>query len=153
MFSSLVNFLLLLMTGFTWWQPLFPCQEHLPDEVLALQVGTHFLLLVAISLLDIINSNNNWGLGLWCLDTSIFIKTRSLEGLPTKAKEDPSPHEMRLSPVGHQPSISWSRGKLLLLFLLLLLLLFIFFSLLSSPIQCLFDIFYFYSNIFKIYFW
>ena len=84
--------------------------------------------------------------------TSIFIKTWSLEGLPTKAKEDPSSHEMRLSPVGHQPSISWSRGKLLLLFLLLLLLLFIFFSLLSSPIQCLFDIFYFYSNIFKIFF-
>ena len=86
--------------------------------------------------------------------TSIFIKTWSLEGLPTKAKEDPSPHEMRLSPVGHQPSISWSQGNLLLLLflLLLLLLLFIFFSLLSSPIQCLFDIFYFCSNIFKNFF-
>ena len=49
-------------------------------------------------------------MGLRCLYTSIFIKTPSLEGLPTKAKEDPSPHEMRLSPVGHQPSIFWSRG-------------------------------------------
>ena len=40
-----------------------------------------------------------------------FIETPSLERLPTKAKEDPSPHEMRLSPAGHQPSISWSRGN------------------------------------------
>ena len=46
-----------------------------------------------------------------CLHTSIFIETPSLEGLPTKAKEDPSPHEMRLSPAGHKPSISWSRGN------------------------------------------
>ena len=30
--------------------------------------------------------------------------------MPTKAKEDPSPHEMRLSPARHQPSISCSRG-------------------------------------------
>ena len=42
-----------------------------------------------------------------CLHTSIFIETPSLEGLPTKAKGDPSPHETRLSPAGHQPSISW----------------------------------------------
>ena len=62
-----------------------------------------------------------------CLYTSIFIEIPSLKGLPTKAKEDPSPHEMRLSPAGHQPNISWSRGRtrilLLSLFLLLLLLL------------------------------
>ena len=38
------------------------------------------------------------------------METPSLEGLPTKAKEDPSSHEMRLSPAGHQPSTSWSRG-------------------------------------------
>ena len=38
-------------------------------------------------------------MGLRCLHTGIFIKAPSLEGLPTKAKEDPSPHEMRLSPV------------------------------------------------------
>ena len=41
---------------------------------------------------------------------ALRVKTPSLEGLPIKAKEDPSPHEMRLSPAGHQPSISWSRG-------------------------------------------
>ena len=41
-----------------------------------------------------------------------------------KAKEDASPHEMRLSSTGHQPSISsWSRGLFLLLLLSLLLLL------------------------------
>ena len=49
-------------------------------------------------------------MGLRCLHTSIFIETPSPEGLPTKTKEDPSPHEMRLSPGGHQPSISWSLG-------------------------------------------
>ena len=49
-------------------------------------------------------------MGLRCLHTSIFIETPSLEGLPTKANEDPSPYEMRLSPAGHQSSISWSRG-------------------------------------------
>ena len=43
--------------------------------------------------------------------------------MPTKAKEGPSPHEMRLSPAGHQPSISWSRALLLVLLLLSLLLL------------------------------
>ena len=39
----------------------------------------------------------------------IFIVTPSLEGWPTKAKEAPSPHEVRLTPAGHQPSIlmSW----------------------------------------------
>ena len=52
-----------------------------------------------------------------------FYQDTTLEGLPTKTKEDPSPHEMRLSPAGHQPSIFWSRGKLLLFSLLLLLLL------------------------------
>ena len=35
--------------------------------------------------------------------------TPSLEVLPTKAKEDPSPSEIRLSPFGHQPSIFYSR--------------------------------------------
>ena len=63
-------------------------------------------------------------MGLRCLHTSIFIETPSLEGLPTKAKEDPSPHEIRLSPAEHQPSISWSRGIIIIIILLLLLLLF-----------------------------
>ena len=39
------------------------------------------------------------------------METPSLEGLPTNTKEDPSPCEMRLSPTGHQPSISWSQGN------------------------------------------
>ena len=39
--------------------------------------------------------------------------------MSTKAKEDPSPLEKRLSPTRHQPSISWSWGLLLLLLLLL----------------------------------
>ena len=42
-------------------------------------------------------------MGLRCLHTSIFTETPSLEGLPTKAKEDPSPHETRLSPVFPDP--------------------------------------------------
>ena len=58
-----------------------------------------------------------------CIHTSIFIKTPSLEGLPSKAKEDFSPHEMGLSPAGHQASIFWSWGLLLLLLLSSLLLL------------------------------
>ena len=41
------------------------------------------------------------------------METPFLEGLPTKAKEDPSHHEMKLSPAGHQPSISWPWGLLL----------------------------------------
>ena len=52
-------------------------------------------------------------MGLRCLRASIFIETLSLEGLPTKAKEDPSPHKMRLFPAGHQPSISWSWGTII----------------------------------------
>ena len=67
------------------------------------------------------------GLGLRrCPHTSIFIKTPSLEGLPTKAKEeDPSPHEMRLSPwTSTQYSVFPGLGDQLLLLLLLLLLLF-----------------------------
>ena len=44
------------------------------------------------------NSLVNERLGLKCFRTSIFIETSSLEGLPTKAKKDPSPHEIRPSP-------------------------------------------------------
>ena len=43
------------------------------------------------------------GLGLKCLYTSICMETPSLEVLQTKAKEDPSPHEMRLSPTDINP--------------------------------------------------
>ena len=57
-------------------------------------------------------------MGLRCLHTSIFIETPSLEGFPTKAKEDPSPHEMRLSPAGYQPSISWSSIMFIISFII-----------------------------------
>ena len=63
------------------------------------------------------------------LHISIVIEAPSLEVLTTKAKENPSPHEMKLSPAGHQPSISWSRGNcfydyyyyLLLLFMIIII--------------------------------
>ena len=45
------------------------------------------------------------GMDLKHLHTSIFIETLSLEGLPTRAKEDPSPHDIRLSPAGYHSSI------------------------------------------------
>ena len=63
---------------------------------------------VSLYLITRHNALSNIGLGLKCLQPSIFIKTSSAEGLPTKAKEDPSPHEMRLSSAGHQPNISRS---------------------------------------------
>ena len=63
--------------------------------------------------------------GLRCLHPSIFIETPSLEGLPTKAKEDPSPHEMRLSPAGHQPSISWSRGNIIVIIIIVIIIIII----------------------------
>ena len=59
--------------------------------------------------------------GLRCLHPSIFIETPSLEGFPTKAKEDPSPHEMSLSPAGHQPSISWSRGNIIVIIIIVII--------------------------------
>ena len=37
--------------------------------------------------------------------------TPSLEGWPAKAKEGPSPHEVRLGPTGHQPIILMPRGN------------------------------------------
>ena len=42
-------------------------------------------------------------MGVRCLHTSIFIETPSLEGLSTKAKEDPSPHEMSYTPLDINP--------------------------------------------------
>ena len=59
------------------------------------------------------------------LSPSIFIETPSLEGLPTKAKEDPSPHEMRLSPAGHQPSISWSQGIIIIIVVIVIIIIII----------------------------
>ena len=102
LFSWLVYFLHLLITGFVWWQPVFPCWEHLLDKGPCSASRDPFMSLVSISLLD--NSliiTEGWVLR--CLHTSSFIKTPSLEGLPTKAKGEPSPHEMRLSPLDINP--------------------------------------------------
>ena len=74
-------------------------------------------------------------MSLRCLHTSIVIEAPSLEVLTTKAKENPSPYEMKLSPAGHQPSISWSRGNcfyhyyyyLLLLFMIIIIIIIILF--------------------------
>ena len=66
------------------------------------------IYIVSFYLFNRHNSLINWGVGLKCLHTSIFTETPSLERLPTKAKEDPLPREIRVSPAGRQPSISWS---------------------------------------------
>ena len=60
-------------------------------------------------------------MGLRCLHTSIFIEAPSPEGLPTKAKEDPSPHEMRLFPTECQPSIFWSRGIYIIIIIIIII--------------------------------
>ena len=54
-------------------------------------------------------------LGLRCLHTNTFMETLSLEGLPTKAKEDPSPQWDETIPTGHPPSISWYRGAIIII--------------------------------------
>ena len=41
--------------------------------------------------------------------------TPSLEGWPTKAKEAPSPHEVRMSPLDTDPVFQSLRGKLAIL--------------------------------------
>ena len=53
------------------------------------------------------------------------METPSLEELPTKAKEDPSPHELRLSPTGHQPSISLSRGMMMMMMMMMMIIIII----------------------------
>ena len=60
-------------------------------------------------------------MGLRCLHTSIFIETPSPGGLPLKAKKGLSPHEMRLSPAGHQPSISWSRVFIIIIIIIVVI--------------------------------
>ena len=66
-------------------------------------------------------------MSLRCLHHSIFIETPSLEGLPSKTKVDPSPHEMRLSPAEHQPSISWSRGIFIIIVIVVIIIIIIIF--------------------------
>ena len=68
-----------------------------------------------------------------CLHTSIFIKTPSLEGLQTKAREDPSPHEMRLCSA-RQTYFLVSRNLLLLLFIIIIIIIIIIISLCFSKI-------------------
>ena len=41
----------------------------------------------------------------------IYIVTPSLEGLPTKAKEAPSPHEVRLTPLDTNPVFQSLGGR------------------------------------------
>ena len=49
------------------------------------------------------------------------METPSLEGLPIKAKEDPSPHEMRVFSTRHQPSISWSQRKVVIIVIIIII--------------------------------
>ena len=64
-------------------------------------------------------------MGLRCLHTIIFIKATSLEGLPTKAKEDASPNKTRLSPAGHQPHIPWSWGFIIIIITIIIIIIII----------------------------
>ena len=64
-------------------------------------------------------------MGLRCLHTSTFFDRPSLEGLPVKAKEDPSPHKMRLSPAGHQPNISLSLGIIIIIIVIIIIIIII----------------------------
>ena len=50
----------------------------------------------------------------------IFILTPSLEGWPTKAKEAPSPHEVRLAPLDTNPVFQSLGGELKLELMLLI---------------------------------
>ena len=59
-------------------------------------------------------------MGLRCLHTSIFIETPSLEGLPTKTKDDPTPHEMRLSPAGQSPVFP-SLGEIIIIIIIIII--------------------------------
>ena len=56
LFFQLVHFLLLLMTEYARWRPMFPCQEHLSDEGPCSSSRNPSKSLVCISLLDIIHS-------------------------------------------------------------------------------------------------
>ena len=74
------------------------------------------------------------------------METPSLERLPAKAKEDTSPHEIRLSPAGHQPSIFWSHAVVVIVLLILVLLLISFllfqllFEFLSRAAYCSYEV-------------
>ena len=65
------------------------------------------------------------GFCLRCLHTSNFLEAPYLEGLPTKAKDDSSPHETRLSPAGHQLIISWSQGIIVVVVVIIIIIIII----------------------------
>ena len=92
------------MTGFAWWWPMFSLLR-IPAQWGCLLCESGTIYVVSFYLLSKYNSLINLGVGLKCLHTSVFIKTTSLEVLPTKAKEDLSPHEIRLFSTGHQSRI------------------------------------------------
>ena len=102
---------------------MFPSREHLSDEGPCSTSWDPFMSLVSISLLDIIHSN--WGFGLRCLHISIFIETPSLEGLLTKAKEDSSPHEMRLSPLDINPIFPALGETIIIIFIIIIIIIII----------------------------
>ena len=93
LFSWQDHFLWSLMTRFTWWWPMFP-PSRTPAKQGSLLCKSEPIYIVSFYLFSRHNSLINWGLGLKCLHTSIFIETQSLEGLPTKAKEILHPNEI-----------------------------------------------------------
>ena len=99
------------------------------------------IYIVSFNMFSWHNSLKIWGKGLKCLHTSIFIETPSLEGLPNKPKEDPSPHKMRLYPAGRQPSISWSRGNYYYsIFIVIIIIIIIIFIISSNLFSCYFKL-------------
>ena len=109
------------MTGFAWWWPMFSLLR-IPAQWGCLLCESGTIYVVSFYLLSKYNSLINLGVGLKCLHTSVFIKTTSLEVLPTKAKEDLSPHEIRLFSTGHQSRIYYHYHHHFFLLSLLLLL-------------------------------
>ena len=66
----------------------------------------------------------------------IFIEAPSLEGLPTKAKEDPTPREMRLSLTGHQLSISWSWEIIIIIIMIIIIVIIMIIIIIINIIMC-----------------
>ena len=63
----------------------------------------------------------NGGVGFNCLHTCIFIKTTSPEELPTKAKEDPSLHEVGLYLAGHHPVFPNNNNKIITIIIIIII--------------------------------
>ena len=71
-------------------------REHLPDEVPCSVSQDPFRLV------DLISKHNS------LIITESWVEGASTPVFSSQHQEDTSPHEMRLSPAGHHPSISWS---------------------------------------------